>query len=72
MDQRAMIYPLKPHFQSLQHELEITELTTEDIAEKLKENDMHCEMKSQPDFPVLGTAYCMVKVMYLIAYTAFG
>lgn len=43
----------KAHFQALQYELEISELSTEDIAEKLKENDMHCEMKSQPDFPVL-------------------
>ena len=43
----------KAHFQALQDELEIPELTSEDLAVKLQENDMHCEMKSQPDFPVL-------------------
>ena len=43
----------KAHFQALQDELEIPELTSEDLAAKLQENDMHCEMKSQPDFPVL-------------------
>ena len=43
----------KPHFQALQQELDIAELTNEDIAAKLQENDVHCEMKSQPDFPVL-------------------
>ena len=43
----------KAHFQALQYELEIAEMTHDDIAAKLQENDMHCEMKSQPDFPVL-------------------
>ena len=43
----------KAHFKALQDELEIPELTSEDLAAKLQENDMHCEMKSQPDFPVL-------------------
>ncbi len=43
----------KAHFQALQYELEISELSNDDIAAKLQENDMHCEMKSQPDFPVL-------------------
>jgi len=43
----------KPHFQALRQELDIAELSNEDIGIKLQENDMHCEMKSQPDFPVL-------------------
>ena len=43
----------KPHFQALRQELHIAELSNEDIGIKLQENDMHCEMKSQPDFPVL-------------------
>ena len=43
----------KAHFQQLQQQLNIETLNTEDIAALLKENDMHCEMKSQPDFPVL-------------------
>ncbi|WP_436916106.1 hypothetical protein [Acinetobacter gandensis] len=43
----------KPHFQALRQELDIAELSNEDISIKLQENDMHCEMKSQPDFPVL-------------------
>ncbi len=43
----------KAHFEQLKRDLEITELTKEDIAAKLKENDILCEMKSQPDFPVL-------------------
>ena len=43
----------KPHFQALQQELDIAELSNDDIGAKLQENDMHCEMKSQPDFPVL-------------------
>ena len=43
----------KAHFQQLQQELELTTLTTEDVTSKLSENDMLCEMKSQPDFPVL-------------------
>ena len=43
----------KAHFQKLQRELDVTELTEEDVEAKLKENDIHCEMHSQPDFPVL-------------------
>ena len=43
----------KAHFQQLQQALDVQELSTEEVSEKLKENDMHCEMKSQPDFPVL-------------------
>lgn len=41
------------HFEQLKQELNITQLTEEDIDKKLKDNDLHCEMKSQPDFPVL-------------------
>lgn len=37
----------------MQRELELDQLTTADVTELLKENDMLCEMKSQPDFPVL-------------------
>lgn len=43
----------KAHFQQLQQELNIEALTEDDVETLLKENDMHCEMKSQPDFPVL-------------------
>lgn len=43
----------KAHFERMQRELELDQLTTADVTELLKENDMLCEMKSQPDFPVL-------------------
>ena len=45
----------KAHYQELQRELglELQEVKQEDIQAKLKENDVLCEMKSQPDFPVL-------------------
>ncbi|OTG66931.1 hypothetical protein B9T25_09140 [Acinetobacter sp. ANC 4470] len=43
----------KAHFEQLKRDLDINELTHEDITAKLKENDILCEMKSQPDFPVL-------------------
>ncbi len=43
----------KSHFDQIKRDLEINELSTEDITAKLKENDILCEMKSQPDFPVL-------------------
>mgnify|MGYP006381368927 FL=1 len=43
----------KSHFDQMQRDLEISELSHEDITAKLKENDIRCEMKSQPDFPVL-------------------
>ena len=43
----------KSHFDQMQRDLEISELSHEDITAKLKENDILCEMKSQPDFPVL-------------------
>ena len=42
-----------PHFNALQQELGIGQLTEEDIQTKLKDNDMLCEMKSQPNLPVL-------------------
>ncbi|WP_347455407.1 hypothetical protein [Acinetobacter thermotolerans] len=42
-----------PHLNALANELGITKLTEEDIQAKLNENDMHCEMKSQPNLPVL-------------------
>ncbi len=42
-----------PHFKALQQELGITELLHTDIQAKLQENDMLCEMKSQPNFPVI-------------------
>ncbi len=43
----------KSHFDQLMQELEIAALITEDVEAKLQENDMLCEMKSQPDFPVI-------------------
>jgi hypothetical protein len=42
-----------PHFNALMKELEIDTLSSIDVLEKLEENDQHCEMKSQPNFPVL-------------------
>lgn len=42
-----------PHFKRLQQELNLTGLSQDDIAGRLQENDSLCEMKSQPDFPVL-------------------
>lgn len=41
------------HFEKIKRDLEITELTHDDIEKKLKDNDLRCEMKSQPDFPVI-------------------
>ena len=41
------------HFNQIKQNLNIDTLMTEDIAAKLKQNDILCEMKSQPDFPVL-------------------
>ena len=43
----------KPHFTQMQQDLAIAQLSQEDIAAKLQDNDLRCEMKSQPDFPVL-------------------
>jgi hypothetical protein len=42
-----------PHLDALINELGIQSLTSENIIQKLEENDQHCEIKSQPDFPVL-------------------
>ncbi len=42
-----------PHFQRMQQQLNIAELSQDDILAKLQDNDMLCEMKSQPNFPVL-------------------
>lgn len=43
----------KPHFAQMQQDLAIAQLSQEDITAKLQDNDLRCEMKSQPDFPVL-------------------
>ncbi|WOE41562.1 hypothetical protein [Acinetobacter chinensis] len=43
----------KSHFDRMKQELELQQLTEDDVEVRLKENDMLCEMKSQPDFPVL-------------------
>lgn len=43
----------KPHFAQMQQDLAIAQLSQEHIAAKLQDNDLRCEMKSQPDFPVL-------------------
>ena len=43
----------KSHFEQMKQDLDITEFSHVDIAAQLKENDILCEMKSQPDFPVL-------------------
>ena len=48
---KDLSYPL--HFNQLKTELAIDALTNEDVIKKLQENDRLCEMKSQPDFPVL-------------------
>ena len=42
-----------PHFEKIKKELEIEDLANEDVEQKLKDNELLCEMKSQPDFPVL-------------------
>ncbi|QIO04509.1 hypothetical protein [Acinetobacter shaoyimingii] len=41
------------HFNRIRRELNIDHLTNLDVEEKLKENELLCEMKLQPDFPVL-------------------
>ncbi len=50
---RGQDLSFKAHFERMQRELELDQLTTADVTKLLKENDMLCEMKSQPDFPVL-------------------
>lgn len=42
-----------PHLSELMRDLDIESLSNIDIVAQLKDNDMHCEMKSQPNFPVL-------------------
>ena len=42
-----------PHFKQLQRLLGITALTSDDVEAQLKKNDLLCEMKSQPNLPVL-------------------
>jgi hypothetical protein len=41
------------HFAQIQHDLSIHQLTTEDVVLQLQQNDLLCEMKSQPNLPVL-------------------
>ena len=41
------------HLHNIQRDLDIIALDETHIAQTLKENDLLCEMKSQPDFPVL-------------------
>ena len=41
------------HLNELMHDLDIKEFTNLDVTSKLQKNDIHCEMKSQPNFPVL-------------------
>ena len=42
-----------PHYEALMDELEINALTQDDVILKLEANNAQCEMKAQPDFPVL-------------------
>ena len=46
-------FSFKAHSDKMQRVLGITQLTTDDIVAKLKHNDLLCEMKSQPNLPVL-------------------
>ena len=46
-------YAYQPHFKAMQHALHIHELTSDPVEEKLQHNELMCEMKSQPDLPVL-------------------
>lgn len=41
------------HFQRLQKQLQLTQITEQDIEALLKQNDSLCQQKHQPDFPVL-------------------
>lgn len=43
----------KAHFEKLKQALEINHIESDNVEIKLKENKLLCEMKSQPDFPVL-------------------
>ena len=41
------------HMQQLCRDLDLVELQPQDIHSRLQQNDMYCEMKSQPSLPVL-------------------
>jgi len=43
----------KAHFQKMQKRLDIEQLTEQDVEQCLKQNDVLCQEKHQPDFPVL-------------------
>jgi hypothetical protein len=43
----------KAHFQKMQKRLDIDQLTEQDVEQYLKQNDVLCQEKHQPDFPVL-------------------
>ena len=43
----------QPHFKQIKADLEIDVTVQQNIAAKLQENDIRCEMKAQPNFPVL-------------------
>lgn len=43
----------KAHFQKMQKRLDIDQLTEQDVEQCLKQNDVLCQEKHQPDFPVL-------------------
>ena len=43
----------QPHFKQIKADLEIDVTVQQNIAAKLQENDIRCEMKTQPNFPVL-------------------
>jgi hypothetical protein len=50
---RGKDFSLNAHAQKMQRVLGIEQRSTEDIEAKLKHNDLMCEMKSQPNLPVL-------------------
>ena len=43
----------KAHFEQLKQDLKIQQITQDDVEKKLQDNELLCEMKSQPDFPVI-------------------
>ncbi|ATU43986.1 hypothetical protein CS557_00150 [Acinetobacter junii] len=43
----------KAHFQKMQKRLDIDQLAEQDVEQCLKQNDVLCQEKHQPDFPVL-------------------
>jgi hypothetical protein len=50
---KAKDFSYKPHLAQLQKILDIDNLVQDDIQARLEENDLICEMKSQPNLPVL-------------------